>query len=260
MLFKANFTPCLERMQQDFERWSLLPLNLAARINSVKMNTLPKFAYLFQCIPIFLPQAFFGKIDSSILEFIWNKKKPRLRKDSLQRPKLLGGMALPNFRFYYWASNLRILQYWLRSNTLHPRPAWLAMESFSSKPVSLTSLVHSPINSPVSLYAKNIVVKTSLRIWNQFKRHFGLQAFSTSAPLAANHVSPPPYQMVHFRYGQTLVLKHLKIYILRTLLHLFNSSQNCSLFLNIIFLDTCKFGVLLAIDMLSFLTCPMTRL
>lgn len=119
-LFKANFTPCLAHMQQGFECWSLLPLNLAARINSVKMNTLPKFSYLFQCIPIFLPQAFFQKIDNLILEFIWNKKPQRLRKDFLQRPNPFEGMALPNFRFYYWTTNLRILQYWLRSDTFHP--------------------------------------------------------------------------------------------------------------------------------------------
>uniref|UniRef100_A0A0E9RA20 Uncharacterized protein n=1 Tax=Anguilla anguilla TaxID=7936 RepID=A0A0E9RA20_ANGAN len=40
-----------------------------------------------QCIPIFLPQAFFQKIDNLILEFIWNKKPQRLRKDFLQKAK-----------------------------------------------------------------------------------------------------------------------------------------------------------------------------
>lgn len=209
-LFKANFTPCVARMQQDFERWSLLPLNLAARINSVKMNTLPKFSYLFQCIPIFLPQAFFRKIDSLILEFIWNKKPPRLRRDFLQRPKPLGGMALPNFRFYYWATNLRILQYWFRSDAFHPPPAWLAMESFSSKPVSLTALVHSPINCSFSPYVKNIIVKTTLRIWNQFKRHFGLQTFSTSAPLVANHAFAPSISDGAFSIWSNLGIKQFK--------------------------------------------------
>lgn len=76
-LYKANFVPLLTRTQEDFDRWSVLNLSLAARINSVKMNTLPKFLYLFQCVPIFLPQVFFSKIDTIILEFIWNKKPPR---------------------------------------------------------------------------------------------------------------------------------------------------------------------------------------
>lgn len=28
---------------------------------------------------------------------IWNKKPPRIRKDTLQKPKEMGGLALPNF-------------------------------------------------------------------------------------------------------------------------------------------------------------------
>lgn len=61
-LFKANILPSVAKMQDDSERWNLLNLSLAARINSIKMNTLPKFSYLFQCPPIFLPQSFFPRL------------------------------------------------------------------------------------------------------------------------------------------------------------------------------------------------------
>lgn len=64
-LYKANFALLLARVQEDFDRWSVLNLSLAERINSVKMNTLPTFLYLFQCVPIFLPQHFFRKIENS---------------------------------------------------------------------------------------------------------------------------------------------------------------------------------------------------
>lgn len=37
------------------KQWSVLPMSLAGRIKSVKMNTLPKFMYLFQYTPIFPP-------------------------------------------------------------------------------------------------------------------------------------------------------------------------------------------------------------
>ncbi len=48
-----------------------------------------------------------------VLEFVWNKMIPRMCKQYLKKPKLLGGMALPNFRFYHWAANIRIFKYWL---------------------------------------------------------------------------------------------------------------------------------------------------
>lgn len=57
-LYKANFAPVLTTLSRDFEKWSLLNLSLAARVNSAKMTTLLKLLYLFQCLPIFLPQTF----------------------------------------------------------------------------------------------------------------------------------------------------------------------------------------------------------
>ena len=190
-LYSSNFAPLITRTQEDFNRWSVLKLSLAAQINSVKMNTLPKYLYLFQCIPIFLPQHFFRKIDSMILSFIWDGKTPRLRKQFLQRPKSLGGMALPNLRFYYWAANLRIILFWIQFDSFHPPPVWLSIESSSCRPVSLSALAHSPIGNSSSKYTKNIIVKASLRIWNQFKRHFGFQTLSLLAPISPNHIFPP---------------------------------------------------------------------
>lgn len=111
--FIQSILPLVAKMQDDFERWILLNLSLAARINSIRINTPPKFSYLFQCLPIFLPQSSFSKIDKLISEFVWNKKPPRLRRPLLQRLKSKGSLALPNFRFYYWACNLRAIQFWL---------------------------------------------------------------------------------------------------------------------------------------------------
>ncbi len=96
-LFHHNFSPLLSRLTKDFHRWSLLPLSLVGRMNCVKMNVLPKFLYLFQSIPIFIPKSFFVTLDSSISQFIWNGKTPKIRKSILQKPRHLRGLALPNF-------------------------------------------------------------------------------------------------------------------------------------------------------------------
>lgn len=61
-LFKCNLTPLLEQCKQDIKRWSVLPLSLIGRTNSVKMNIVPKFLYLFQALPVFIPQSFFKDI------------------------------------------------------------------------------------------------------------------------------------------------------------------------------------------------------
>lgn len=111
-LCKLNLKPLFEKTINDFSRWSHLHLSLAGRVNIIKMNILPKFLFLFQCIPIFINKSFFRQLDREIGRFIWNKKPPRIKKDFLQRPKHVGGMGLPNFQYYYWACNIRTLSFW----------------------------------------------------------------------------------------------------------------------------------------------------
>ena len=67
----------------------------------------------------------------------------------------------------------------------------MVMGAGSANPVSLKALVHSPIHSSTFPYTKNVIVKTSLRIWVHFKRYFGIQTFFVYAPLAANYAFPP---------------------------------------------------------------------
>jgi len=124
-LFKANFTPLVENTQRDLTRWSILPLSLAGRISIIKMNILPKFLFLFQCIPYFLTKTFFTKLDSLISPFIWNNETPRIRKLFLQRPKINGGMASPNFLIYYWAANIKSVLCWRWDTTSQDLPGWL---------------------------------------------------------------------------------------------------------------------------------------
>lgn len=189
-LIKANFNPLLQRTQQDLNRWSTLPLSLAGRISVIKMNILPKFLFLFQCIPCFLTKSFFTKIDSVISSFIWNNKRPRIRKLFLQRPKMTGGMALPNFQIYYWAANIRCLLYWFLDPSSMDSPGWLHIESHSCSPVSLSALLCSsiPLHSPQD--CQNPVLLQSLKIWSQFRKHYGLVSLSVYAPVTSNHLFP----------------------------------------------------------------------
>lgn len=188
-LFKSNFSFLMDRVSEDFHRWSLLPLSLAGKINCIKMNILPKFLYLFQCIPIFIPKHFFNSLDSAISHFIWNGKTPRIRKGILQKNKELGGLALPNFLFYYWSANIRNMLFWQLSSA--EPPAWLRIEEASCGTPSLTSLLCLPMPFSPSQYSKNIIVKNCLKIWVQLRRHFNLQITPLLCPVHSNPLFPP---------------------------------------------------------------------
>ena len=192
-LFKENFPPLILRLKQDIERWNILPLSLGGRINTIKMNVMPRFLYLFQCIPVFLSKSFFCSIDKLISEFIWNKKSPRIRKSMLQRHRQDGGLSLPNFLYYYWAANIKVMLCWKELSAQEPAPKWLQLENLSCGPTSLQSFLccKLPLAEPVSKYTSNLIIKHSVKIWCQFRRAFSLNDFSICAPVAKNHNFKP---------------------------------------------------------------------
>ena len=188
-LYNWNFSPLITRMSDDLQCWSILPLSLAGWINCIKMNVLPKFLYLFQCLPIFLPKTFFHTIDNSITHFIWNKSNPRIRKDTLQKPKDLGGLALPNFIVYYWSANIRTILHWC-SISNNP-PLWLQIEEATCVSGSLMSLLCLPLTSSPAAYSNSFIVKNCLKIWVQFRRQFGLFTTPIMSPVHSNPLFHP---------------------------------------------------------------------
>ena len=151
------------------------------------MNILPRFLYLFQSIPVFLPKSFFRLVDKLLSSFLWGNKHPRIRKVFLQRHKTEGGMALPNLMYYYWAANLQKIVYWIQS----PDVDWCQPEIDACISSSLPALVTSKLPlSPIKYSSCPIVIST-LKIWSQFRQNFNLTDFSLYSPICNNHVFLP---------------------------------------------------------------------
>uniref|UniRef100_A0A3Q2PLN4 Reverse transcriptase domain-containing protein n=1 Tax=Fundulus heteroclitus TaxID=8078 RepID=A0A3Q2PLN4_FUNHE len=108
-LYEANYGRLLRIINKDLERWDTLPISQLGRVESVRMNVLPRFLYLFQMLPVEIPKSTFDTVDKMLTRFIWQKKRRRIRLKTLQLPKSKGGLKLPNLIFYYWAAQLRFL-------------------------------------------------------------------------------------------------------------------------------------------------------
>lgn len=90
-------------------------------------------------------------------------------------------MTLPNLIHYYCSTNLRILHYWIRADSLHDVPIWLRLQAASCTPCSLPTLVYTSSSSICGEYCKSTLVKKTLKIWNQLRHHFGFNSFSSQA-------------------------------------------------------------------------------
>lgn len=176
-LAEINYGPLLAKIKEDIHRWNTISfLGLSHRIDSVRMNILPRYLFLFQALPIEISSKQFSELNKIISRFIWQGKKPRVRFNTLQLPKEQGGMALPNFKDYFYAAQIRPL-----INLCNP--------SFQArwKDIELSTLVDPPVQAilPQKHLGKcidkvqNPWIKVQLKIWNMIRDEYKLNKLQT---------------------------------------------------------------------------------
>lgn len=216
-LLKLNWTKKINQLQKNIEFWNTLPISMVGRVNAVKMIVLPRFLYIFQSIPVCIPQSYFQGLESILLSFIWSGKVPRISKKHLMKSKGDGGLGLPNFKLYYMASHLNIFSFWRRCTPgadLEGQPSWLLIEHMSCKSSCLPALLNSPANVKNTLYDKNPIIQNSLKVWNQILKLVKAPKMYLDTPICNNHAFKPGLDDITFatwREKGLSLLKHFYI-------------------------------------------------
>lgn len=169
-LEEINYSPLKKEIVTDINRWNLIPyLNISSRIESVKMNILPRLLYLFHSIPIGKYEQYFMDWDKILSRFVWGGKKPRIKYQTLQLPKGKGGLALPCLKNYYRAAQIRPMIGWCTPNYMS---RWKEIEMSMGKELSVASLIGDPLLTNFLLDSNNPWITTPLKIWNEItKKH-----------------------------------------------------------------------------------------
>lgn len=183
---EQNLTSLTTAVKSDLQKWNYLPLSLAGRIQIIKMNVLPRYLYVFQCLPIFLPKSFFTAVNGIISSFIWANRRPRANRSLLCRDKSVGGLGLPNLIGYYWAANTHKITSWFTT----PQSIWCRSESASCSS-SLLALTCSTLPLLPSNFTSNPVVIGTLKIWAQIRHHFRWLTLPLASPICNNHLFIP---------------------------------------------------------------------
>jgi hypothetical protein len=188
-LYEANYGKLIREIKADVLKWEILPLSLVGRIETVRMNILPRLLFLFNSLPVKVPMAAFGNLDNLILRFVWQNKKARVRLKTLLLPKQKGGLNLPNIKYYYWAAQMRTLKAWMTNDI---ETGWVDIEQNSFPSVPLGAL---PFMSPASwkkLKIDNEWIKFTVKTWMVIRKQLSiLNSLSRALKIAVMPEFPP---------------------------------------------------------------------
>lgn len=173
------------KLQSDLQRWSSLYLSLVGRVNCIKMNVLPRFLYLFQCLPVFLSNSFFQTLSKLTSSFLWDGKSPRIPGNSWRDPETKVASHSPILN-YYWASNIPKVIALFQT----PGTEWCRVEVGFCKSSSLSALVTANLPFSPSQYMSSPVVSSTLKIWAQLWQKSKLMNFFVYSPICNSHLFP----------------------------------------------------------------------
>lgn len=163
-LFEANYGPLTHKIKSDLQRWNSVPfLDLYSRVESIRMNILPRMLYLFQCLPIKIPQKHFDEWDRLIAKYLWQHKRARIKYKTLQLLKEKGGMGLPCLKEYYLAAQLKPL---VCLNSPSYSAGWKEIEVKVLKFPIMAILTDIKLQKTTTL-AEDFIFDSLLNSWNK---------------------------------------------------------------------------------------------
>ena len=105
---ELNINPLIERVKNTLLLWSKRPLTLLGKVLIVNSLIESLMVYRFSMTPV-LNETKVSQIQSQIMNFIWNGKRPKISFEILKAPKEQGGLRLVDLH----AKHCEMLAQWV---------------------------------------------------------------------------------------------------------------------------------------------------
>lgn len=228
---KVNYMSIFEKVEADIQRWMCLPSSPAARMSTIKMNILPRINFISLMLPLPPPVNYWKKLDSLLIKYIWNGKRPRIKWSSLQRNKINGGLGCPNFKLYHWSFILLSVTKWFDPSW---QSSWKQIEKERISPIRLQDFLFSGISHRKCTLYYGPILSYTLQIFKKIEACFSSKTlWHTYTPIWHNLnllSGGQPFVQPSWAVKGILTLNDIKgedsILDFRDLIEKFNISRN----------------------------------
>ena len=108
-LFKRNYDNLILKTESILRQWHARHLSLEGKVLVVNTLITLLFVYKMTVLPE-LPKHYVNKLDQIVESFLWNGRRPKIKKDILQLAKKDGGLNLTNFSWKDMAMKITWLE------------------------------------------------------------------------------------------------------------------------------------------------------
>ena len=131
VIMKENFMPRLKAFDNILNIWYCRGLSLKGKVTILKSLALPNLLYPMSVLPI--PTEIVNIIDNMIMDFIWNKRRPKVKKNVMIQNIENGGIKVPCFATMVEANRIS----WIKRILSDSDAKWKFILEYQVKPYSL---------------------------------------------------------------------------------------------------------------------------
>ena len=157
------FQPKLKAFDNVLNMWNNRGLSIKGRITILKSLALPKLLYPMSVLPI--PTTVVDIVDNMISDFIWNKRRPKIKSDVIVQNIENGGIKAPRFATMVEANRLS----WIKRLNSDTNASWKHILNELIQPMTLRHFTECYLDNE-SISAIGIpFYKQLFDLWNKIR-------------------------------------------------------------------------------------------
>lgn len=148
-IVKLNFEDRLKKMNILINIWSSRNLSWKGKITIIKSQLVPQFQHLLSLL--FIPNYMIKALDTLLLNFLWNKKPARIKKETICDSLENGGLTMPDIKIMHDSAKISMFKRLISDST----SKWKALtwKLLNNDKHTLTKNVNAKaLNKPLTEY------------------------------------------------------------------------------------------------------------